>query len=245
MNKDTAVSQYGLNATNQVTPQGNLTYSQIGKWDDGTPRFQATQTYSPEEQSLYDKSKITENNLADIGNTQSAKIGGILNTPFNVDTATSGKIQGLQNQFLDPQWQHQQQGLETQLINKGVRPGSEAYTRAMGDFSKQRQSAYDQSYLDSYNTGQQAALTERNQPINEISALLSGSQVSQPSYASTPNAGIAPTDYMGAVQNKYASDLAAYNAKQQQSNAGLSGLFGLGSAALGGWSYGGFKGFGG
>lgn len=235
MNKDTAVAQYGLNATNQVTPQGSLTYSQSGTWADGTPRFTATQSYSPQEQALYDKSKVTENNLADIGNNQSAKIGQLLDTPFNVDSATSEKIQGLQNKFLDPQWQRQQQGLETQLINKGVRPGSEAYTRAMGDFSQQRQSAYDQSYLDSYNTGRNAALTERNQPINEISALLSGSQVSQPNYASTPNAGIAPTDYTGLVQNKYQGDLAAYNIKQQNSNALMSGLFGLGKTALGGW----------
>ncbi len=47
MNKETAVAQYGLNATNQVTPQGTLTYKQIGTWADGTPRFEATTAYSP------------------------------------------------------------------------------------------------------------------------------------------------------------------------------------------------------
>ncbi len=48
MNRDTAITQYGLNATNQVTPWGSLNYSQIGKWDDGTPRYQAEQTLNPQ-----------------------------------------------------------------------------------------------------------------------------------------------------------------------------------------------------
>jgi hypothetical protein len=30
MNQATAITQYGLGATNQVTPYGNLTYSQVG-----------------------------------------------------------------------------------------------------------------------------------------------------------------------------------------------------------------------
>lgn len=227
-NKSTAITQAGLNMTNQVTPQGSLTYKQIGSWDDGTPRYEATQAYSPEQQSLYDKGNQTQQNLADIGTSQSAKIGQLLNTPFNVDSATSNKIQGLQNQFLDPQWQRNQDQLETSLINKGVRPGSAQYTTAMSDFSNNRQKAYDQSYLDSYNTGQQAALTERNQPINEISALLSGSQVSQPSYTSTPNTGVAPTDVIGAQQQSLNQQNMNWQAQVQNQQGLMNGLFGLG-----------------
>lgn len=241
MNKDTAVAQYGLNATNQVTPQGNLSYSQIGTWGDGTPRFQATTSYSPEQQNLYNLGTKTQTNLGNIGVSQSQKIGDLLNTPFKIDDATDSKIGQLQKGFLDPQWQRQQDAMETQLINKGIAPGSEQYKNAQTDFSNQRQKAYDQSYLDIHNTAQQSALTERNQPINEISALLSGSQVSQPNYANTPSAGIAPTDYIGAVGQNYQAQLQNYNTQQQQKNAMMGGLFGLGSAGLGGWAYGGFK----
>lgn len=231
-NKQTAITQSELNQVNQVTPQGNLTYNQSGTTADGTPQFTATQTYSPQEQQLFDLSNQTQQNLGNIGVQQSSKIGDLLNTPFNTDTATADKIQGLQNEFLNPQWDRQQTALQTQLIDKGVRPGTVAYTNAMNDFSNQRQKGYDQSYLDSYNTGQQAALTQRNQPINEISALLSGSQVSQPSYTNTPNAGVAPTDVIGAQQQSLNQQNLGYQAQLNQNSGLMSGLFGLGSSGL-------------
>ena len=234
-NKETAIAQYGLNATNQVTPQGTKTYEQIGTWADGTPRYQETTSYSPTEQGIYQTGAQTRQNLADIGSTQSAKIGDLLNTPYSVGDATESKIAKLQKGFLDPQWQQQQSALETQLINKGVRPGSEQYKREMQDFSTNRQRAYDQSYLDSYNTAQQSALTERNQPINEITALMSGSQVSNPTYGSTPSPGVAPTDYLGAVQQSLNQQNLGYQAQVNQNNGLMSGLFGLGKTALGGW----------
>lgn len=240
-NKATAQTQYELGATNQITPQGTSSYQQIGTWADGTPRFQQTTALSAPEQSIYDTGTQTRQNLADIGSSQSAKIGQLLNTPFNVDSATSDKIQGIQNEFLDPQWSRQQDQLNTQLFNQGVRPGSDAYTQAMKDFSTNRQRAYDQSYLDSYNTGQQAALTQRQEPLNEISALLSGSQVSQPTFANTPSPGVAPTDVIGAVGQSLGQQNVGYQG-QLATNMGInSGLFGLGSAALGGWGRSGFK----
>lgn len=241
-NKATAQTQYELGATNQVTPTGSLTYNQSGTFADGTPQFTATTALSPEQQQLYNTNTQSQQNLADIGVSQSSKIGDLLNTPFNTDTATADKIQGIQNEFLDPQWTKQQAALQTQLFNQGVRPGSDAYNTAMTNFSNQRQQGYDQSYLDSYNTGQQAALTQRNQPINEISALLSGSQVSQPNFAQTPTPGVAPTDVIGAQQQSLNQSNVGFNAQTATNNAMLSGLFGLGSAGLGGWAYGGFKG---
>lgn len=234
-NKATATTQAQLNMVDQNTPQGNLNYTQTGTYADGTPKFEATQTYSPTEQGIYDTGAQTRQNLADIGSTQSAKIGNLLNTPFNVDTATADKIQGLQNEFLDPQWQRQQDALQTQLINKGVRPGSAQYTTAMTDFSNQRQKGYDQSYLDSYSKAQQSALTQRQEPINEVSALLSGSQVSQPGYTQTPTTGVAPTDVIGAQQQSLNQQNVGYNAAVANAQGINSGLFGLGKTALGGW----------
>lgn len=241
MNKETAITQYGLNATNQYTPQGSIEYKQIGTWDDGTPRYSATQSYSPTEQSIYDTGAKTRQNLGNIGATQSAKIGQLLDTPFSVDAARDNKIAQIQKGFLDPQWQQQQSALETQLINKGIRPGSEQYQREMRDFSTNRQRAYDQSYIDAYKTAESSALTERNQPINEITALMSGSQVSNPTYGNTPTPGVAPTDYLGAVQQSLNQGNVAYQGQLQQNLGLMSGLSTLGGAALGGWGYGGFK----
>lgn len=77
------------------------------------------------------------------------------------------------------------------------------------------------------------ALTERNQPINEITALLSGSQVAQPSFVNTGSTPIPTTDYAGLVQNNYAQQVAQANAKAGRQNATMGGLFQLGGT-LGG-----------
>ncbi|WP_367944903.1 tail fiber domain-containing protein [Aquamicrobium sp.] len=71
---------------------------------------------------------------------------------------------------------------------------------------------------------QQFAL--RNQPINEITALLSGSQVSQPNFTNTPQTGVAGVDYTGLVNQQYQAEVANHQAK-------MGGIFGLLSAPFG------------
>ncbi len=235
-NKETAVAQYGLNATNQVTPQGTLSYKQIGTWADGTPRFEATTALSDDQQSLYNKGLVTQGNLADIGNQQSAKIGALLNTPVNLATATEDKIAKLGAARLDPRFQREGEALDTQLINKGIRPGSTAWRDAQLAQSQSKNDAYNQLYLSGRGQGAQEALTERNQPINEISALLSGSQVSQPGFTNTPTPGVAPTDVIGANQQSLNQQNVGYNAQVANQQALTNGLFKLGSAAIGGWA---------
>jgi hypothetical protein len=89
----------------------------------------------------------------------------------------------------------------------------------------------------------QEMLTERNQPINEITALMSGGQVSQPNFGNTPQSQVAGTDLAGLTMDAYRyGPLAQYQAEQQNRGAMMSGLFGLGGAALGGWARGGFGG---
>lgn len=240
-NTKAATTQQQMNMVDQVTPQGNLNYTQSGTWADGTPKFTATQTYSPDQQKLYDLGNQTEQTLGQIGVDQSKRIQDLLSTPYQSTAATDNKIAQLQKGFLDPQWADQERSLETRLINKGIRPGTDAYDREMRNFSQNRQGAYNQMYLDAYRTAEGSALTERNQPINEISALLSNSQVSNPAYTNTPTAGVAPTDVIGANQMSLNQQNLGYQAQQSRNNAMLGGLFGLGSAGLGGWAYGGFK----
>src|SRR5690606_7332530 len=79
----------------------------------------------------------------------------------------------------------------------------------------------------------QEALTERNQPINEITALLSGSQVSQPNFVGTPSTTVQPTDYIGAVRDKMNYDMAAWQTQVNSKNSMMGGLFGLAGSALG------------
>lgn len=243
-NKETAIAQYGLNATNQVTPQGTLSYSQIGNWSDGTPRYQATTTLSPDQQALYDKGVDTQKGLASLANMQTSRVSNVLNSPFDLNSNISTQQSDMATKLLDPVWRQREQELQSRLANQGIQLGSEAYRNASRDFGMQRDNAYNSALLAGRAQATQEALTQRNQPLNEISALLSGSQVSQPNIISTPTPGVAPTDVVGAygAQNQaYGNQLAAWNASQQGSRAAMSGLFGLGAAGLGGWAYGGFR----
>lgn len=236
MNTNTAITQQLLNQTNQVTPYGNLTYSQNGNSTftgaDGksytVPQFTATQTLTPQQQQLLDLSNKTKSNLGQIGVDQSAKIGSLLGTNVNLDTATENKIDQLGAARLDPQFARSEDALRTQLSNKGIQPGSQAWNAEMTQFQQGKNDAYNQLYLNGRQQGSQEALTERNQPINEISALLSGSQVSQPNYTSTPTTSVGGVDYTGLVNNNYNAAMSQYNTAVGQQNAAMGGLFGLG-----------------
>ena len=61
---------------------------------------------------------------------------------------------------------------------------------------------------DARNSALQEMYQLRNQPINEISALLSGAQVSQPSFVNTGQYNSPTTDYAGIVSDNYNQQLA-------------------------------------
>lgn len=71
-----------------------------------------------------------------------------------------------------------------------------------------------------------AILQQRNQPLNELSAVLAGAQIQSPEYVNTPSSSVAGVDYTGLVNQQYQSKLASYQ-------AGMGGLFGIGSALIG------------
>lgn len=240
-NKATAVTQYGLNATDQVTPYGDLSYSQGTPWDDGTPHYTATTTLSPEQQNLYNLSTQTQSNLGNIGVEQSDKVRNLLNTPFDLNAATNSQQADIAKTLLDPTWNTRQDQLQTQLANQGIQQGSEAYTNALRDFGMQRDNSYNSALLADRSQASTEALAQRNQPLNEITALLSNSQVQQPNFTSTPQTTVAPTDYLGAVNTQQSALNNQYNAQLQQQNAIYGALGGAAGAALGGWGMGSFK----
>lgn len=87
--------------------------------------------------------------------------------------------------------------------------------------------------LDNQRSGAlQETMALRQAPINEITALLSGSQISTPQFQMAQPAQMATTDVAGITQQGYANQMAAYQQKMAQQQAMMGGLFGLGSAAL-------------
>ncbi|MCY1228414.1 hypothetical protein D9M72_407310 [compost metagenome] len=231
MNRDTALTQSQINMVDQQGPYGSLTYNQTGtnrfqdsqgRWVE-TPKYTATTTLSPEQQKILEQTQGANLNLGTIANERSAFLKDYLAKPFDVNAATEQKLYDLGSARLNPRFEQQMEQQRTQLINSGIRPGTAAYTSAMRDFEANRNDAYNQLAL----TGRQQAFNEasyeRAQPLNEISALLSGSQVTQPSFVNTPQSQVGGVDYSGLVQNKYNADL-------QRSQAKMGGLFGLLSA---------------
>ncbi|NTJ63540.1 tail fiber domain-containing protein [Agrobacterium rhizogenes] len=223
----------GSTSTQTYTPDGWT--STKGYY---VPTYTATQTLNPTQQATLDQTQQANLNLGTLANQQSAKMIDYLNTPLDLSSANVDKYinDNWQGQF-NNQWDRSQASLQQQLADQGVKLGSEAYSNAMRDYTTQRQSASDQYTGDMYNNAMNAILTQRNQPINEISALLSGSQVTKPTYASSTASSTIPTvDYAGIVNQGYQNQMAGYNTQLQQSNAAMGGLFGLGSSLLGGWA---------
>src|SRR5690606_28417418 len=109
-------------------------------------------------------------------------------------------------------------------INSGIREGSEAWNNEMSRSSQAENDAVVQLLLQGRGAANQEIMAERNQPINEITALMSGSQVSNPTFQNTPQTQVGGVDYMGAVNNNYNAQMQQYNQGQQSNNAMMGGL---------------------
>lgn len=259
MNTDTALTQQLTNMTDQVNPWGSVSYDQNGTtgFTDSTgkfvtiPKFTQTTTYTPQQQAIFDASTQAQTNIANIASEQSGNIRGYLNDRFKFDGGQPFEFDNqdaadwaydLGSQRILPQQQKDRAALETQLVNRGLRPGTAAWDSELSRLGQQQGDQLNQLALtgrsQAYNeamSGRQQnfneALTTRNQPLNEISALLSGSQIANPGAQSpgTPQASVAGVDYTGLVNQQYQGQVSAANAK----NGALGGLFGLaGQAAI-------------
>jgi hypothetical protein len=236
MNRDTAVASQMINMTNQVNPWGSVMYNNSGSSSFvdsqgntiSVPQYTQTTTLSPEQQAIFDKSQAAESNIAGIAQDQSAKLGEYLNDPFKFDNqAAADWAYDLGASRIRPEQQRQNEALHTRLINSGLRPGSAAYDNAMRQLGEQNNDQWNQLALQGRGQAFGEALARRNQPINEITALLSGSQVSNPATMSgpTPQTQVAGTDYAGLVNSNY-------QAKVANQNALMGGLFGLAGAGI-------------
>lgn len=98
-NQNTATTQQLLNMTNQVTPYGNLTYSQTGNSTftgaDGkqytVPQFTQTTTLNPEQQATLNQTQSAANNIAQTANSLSSS--GLSSLGQAVDTSGAPALQ--------------------------------------------------------------------------------------------------------------------------------------------------------
>lgn len=87
-NKEAAVAQANMNRIDQVTPQGSITYNQIGTNADGTPQYRQTQAYSPEQQALYTQQNQVAQALGGLAGQNIGRVQDAQSQSFNYDNMT-------------------------------------------------------------------------------------------------------------------------------------------------------------
>ena len=238
-NIGTAIANTAMGNINQVGPAGSLTYDQTGTydWTDPNsgqvyqlPQYTATQSLSDAGQGIFDQSQGAQMGLATAANNLA---GNIDSSPMNFDTgAVEGHLFDLASNRLDPMMERRRSQLETRLANQGLTPGSAAWQAEMGQFGQQQNDMYNQLAL----TGRGQALNEmyqqRSQPINEISALLSGSQVQQPNYQTNAPSQAATVDIGGLINANYGQQQQNYQQQMANRQSLMGGLFGLGAGLI-------------
>lgn len=242
-NTTTAQQQQAMNMVGQNTPWGSLQYNQTGSTSItdpngnqiNVPQFTANTTLSPSQQAIFDKSQSAQSNLAGLAEQQSGMLKDYLGKPFEFDNQDAADWSfDLASSRVLPQQQKAREALERQLINRGLRPGTDAYTSEMTRMDQANNDQLNQLALQGRSQAFQEAAYTRTSPINEVTSLLSGSQVTQPgqTFASTPQTQVGGVDYSGLVNTNY-------NQQLQQHNAQMGGLFGLGgNLAQAGMRYG-------
>jgi hypothetical protein len=132
---------------------------------------------------------------------------------------------------LQPNIQMEQKQFDAQMANQGIPLGSEAYANAKRMFDERQNDKLTSAIIQGTETGMRARTQGfnelgymRNEPINTLSAIRSGSQVTNPNFVTTP----AGADYLGAAQSGYNAELANANAKNAASSGFTSGLMQLG-----------------
>jgi hypothetical protein len=268
-NVDAARASAKLSNPNVYTPYGSQTVTYNGD----VPTV--TQSLTPTSQRTLDAQQAVKYQLANLGQKGAGIASNVLDKPFNfggpavqtsldlsniakmpVNAGTTGQ-QAIMAR-LEPSLAKQRVSTETQLINQGLRPGTEAYNNAIQLLGQQENDARQQAVLQGLNldigsnaqgfnqalqggqfgnTAQQQALAEaiqqRQMPLNEISALMSGSQIQNPQFGAYAGSNVAPAPIANATAQQGAYAANAYNQQVAQDNALTSGLFSLGGAALG------------
>jgi hypothetical protein len=247
---------YGSTSYNQTD-----TYTMTGP--DGktyqVPRYTQTTTLSPEQQQLYNQQTQIGGKMNNLASNQLDTLGSVLGTRASANglpevandfSADRARVEQAMFDRLSPQMDRSRDAEENRLVNQGFQRGTDGYTGAMDGVNRQENDMRlaitgaglqeQQGLFGMQQANRERALTEmlalRNQPINEIGALMSGGQVSLPQFAGYNAPQIGAADVSGNVYNSAALANSQWQTQQQtaaQKQASLYGaLGGIGGAGL-------------
>ena len=191
-------------------------------------------------------SKAFDPNLA--GLQTSLDTSGMAKMPVNAGTTGQEAIMAR----LQPQIERMDAQTRTRLANQGLVPGGEAYKNAMLDVNQQKNDMMSQAALQGIgldtaanqqgynqalqsgqfgNTAQQQSLAQqlqlRNQPLNEISGLMSGSQIQMPQFQGYSGSNIAAPPIMQGAMAQGQANMDQYGIQSANANAQNAGLYGM------------------
>lgn len=232
------------NRATQINPYGTL------KWQKGATDYDPwTQTveFSPEGQKQFNLQNQLQTKFAETANTGFDQARQVFESP-NIDESTLPKRaidagQTAQEAILsrlEPTLESDEEKLRTRLANQGIGLGSTAYNREMALQGQRGTDLRLQAAMQGINLDQAAraaalneAYTAQSRPLDLINALRTGGQVQNPQFQSYYNqANVAGPDLLGATNQQYGQQMAGYNADQAANASMMSGLMGLGGAAL-------------
>jgi hypothetical protein len=240
-NVDAAIANRILNNPVQTTPYGQKQSQVVASYQlsDGreVPIFQDTTSLTPLGQERFAQEERIIGNLGNVAEDGLNRIGSTFATPYDM-----GNVNQLQDraessimQRLQPMQDRFRAQRENMLANQGIMQGSEAYRNAQDDLSRQENDQRLAAVVQGLNQrapAMQQDLALRNQPLNELNALRTGSQVTVPQFSGPTAQNVQAPDMMGATNAQYAAQMGQYNAGQAGNSNLMGGLFGLGGSAL-------------
>ena len=250
-NQQTAAYQAGLNNPNVFTPLGSNVRTAANAAGttalNANPQYNQTISLTPQGQQLYGQQLQQQLGMSSAANqllpqVQQAFGNQQLNSSADINQTSKNASDAYYNQqkaYLDPQWQNNQDRQNAQLANQGVMAGSQAYNTAQDELARQKAFAYNQAQQGAITqgpgvAGQNLQLQAANTslPLNQLSALMSGSQVQMPQFSGTTPTNVNPSNPAGYAYQSYGGLQDIYNQQIGQQNATTSGLTGLAGSGL-------------
>lgn len=259
INRRMMQEQTRANRPNQFGPWGSVS------WEEG-PDGQWTQRTSldPRLQGALDSQIDLQRSRSDLANSMMGSVGESLSRPFDfgalpddagpigtADQYASRAGDALYQQFqsrLNPRFQQEEEAMRARMTNMGFKEGDEGWDRAMRNFARDRNDAYDTAMRSAAQlAGSEASrlqgmdvtagnfrrglrdralnerMMQRRMPLQEMNMLLQGQGVENPSFQSFSQSGLAEgPDMYGAARDTYQAQVAQVNAR----NAGRDAMFG-------------------